>query len=139
MKFFKLIVTRCTVNTAMKFFHTKVLQHLNSEHIKLLSETPFFHLFAFPKNILLCRPMLQHILLRWNQNEECFKFRGVKINFSPEDIALILALPINGDPVNYTRKNQVKSSIKSKYFNPIGEISREILELKILELKILIQ
>jgi hypothetical protein len=82
----------------------------------------------------LRHPILQHILLRWNQNEECFKFRGVKINFLPEDIALILALPTNGDPDNYTRKNQVKSSIKSKYFNPIGEISREILELMILEL-----
>jgi hypothetical protein len=129
-----IIKTRCSVNTAMIFFHIKVLPHLNREHIKLLSETPFFHLFAFSKDIQLCRPMLHHILLRWNHNEECFKFRGVKINFSPEDIALIMALPTNGDPVNYTRQKQVQSSIRLRYFPPTGEISRENLELKILEL-----
>lgn len=118
----------------MAFFHCQILQHLNGEQIGLLSETPFFYLFGFARDTQICRPILQHILLRWDPSEECFKFKGKKFILSPEDVSLVMALPTNGDPVNYTKKRQRESIVGLHYFPPNGEITQESVEQEIVDL-----
>lgn len=125
--------TRCSVNTAMEFFHQEVFPLLSDEHIKILSQTPFLHLFAFPRGISISRPIIHQILLLWNRSEDCFKIKGKKLEFRPEEISLVMGLQFNGSKVIYKRKELTQSVIRSRYFQPSGEISRNLLEEKILD------
>jgi hypothetical protein len=125
--------TRCSVNTAMEFFHQEVFPLLSEEHIKILSQTPFLHLFAFPRGISISRPIIHQILLLWNKNEDCFKFKGKTLEFRPEEISLVMGLQFNGNKVIYKRQELTQSVIRTRYFQPSGEITRNLLEERILD------
>jgi hypothetical protein len=129
-----IVKTKCAVNFGMRFLHEDVLPRLNNAHAELLAHTPFFHLLGFPMNAEINRPLLHHILLNWDVNEQCLKLKSRTFELCPSDISLILGLPTVGDVVNVQRKGKKVSILRNKYFPKNGEIKRAALKEKILVL-----
>lgn len=71
------ILNTVAVDAAMKFSQNVVMMLLNASHIKLLADTPFLHLFALPNGIQTNQAVVHQILLLWDKDNLCFKFRDV--------------------------------------------------------------
>ncbi|XP_078166159.1 uncharacterized protein LOC144560785 [Carex rostrata] len=130
----KSITHRCFPDEMMDFFYNKVYDKLSSKHKELLSKTPFLHLFCFPKKTLASNVVLHQILLMWDNNKRCFKFKGSVLNFTSEEVSLLMCLPCKGKPVSYPREKGAKrkpSVLRNKYFEPNKFILRKDLEDKI--------
>jgi hypothetical protein len=127
-----LITSRCSTKTAMDFLHNKVFHLLNDEHRVLMLQTPFFHLFGFPRGAVTSYALLQQILLHWENNENCFKFKGETLDFTAEEISFMMCLPFDGFHVDYTRQQLNDSVVRLRYFPPGKFIKREALEETIL-------
>jgi hypothetical protein len=112
----------------MEFLHTKVLHLLNDEYWRLLVQTPFFHLFGFPRGAVTSYALLQQILLYWDSNDNCFKFNGETLEFTAEEISIMMCLPFDGFQVDYTRQQLNDSVVRLRYFPPGKFIKREALE-----------
>lgn len=112
---YTIINNKCIVDTSMKFIHTQVLPKLNVDHLKLFLNTPFLHLFCFPKGVQANNVVVHKILTMWDNDKSLFKFHEKELKFTAEEVSLIMCLPNIGKHVNYAR-TVTKSMLRHRHF-----------------------
>lgn len=131
------IINKCFPDSLMDFFHNKVYKKLSDQHITILSETPFLHLFAFPTGTQSNNAVLHQILLMWDNNKHCFSFKGSNLYFTSEEVSLVMCLPSKGQDVSYSRAysraKPYNSALRCKYFSPNKHITKPQIERAILD------
>ena len=70
---------------------------------KQLRTTPFGWLLNLHYNIKASGRMLEVMLATWNANERAFQVGDKLIPFTLYDVALILRLPMTGEPIDYNK------------------------------------
>ena len=88
---------------------------LRDIHSPIASNTPFFHFANIPA-IGAERVRLTHICRHWVSGTS-FSFGGVKLEFTPEDVAILLGLPKRGlELTTGELQNAGDCSILNRYF-----------------------
>jgi len=106
---------------------------LRDIHSPIASNTPFFHFANIPA-IGGERVRLTHLCRHWVSGTS-FKFRGVKLEFTPEDVAILLGLPKRGLELT-TGELQIAGdcTILTRYFDgrspTVDQIKSKMLEIR---------
>jgi hypothetical protein len=106
---------------------------LRDIHSPFASNTPFFHFANIPA-IGAERVRLTHLCRHWVSGT-IFSFGGVKLEFTPEDVAILIGLPKRGLELTTGELQNVAScSILNRYFKgrspTVDEIKSKMLEVR---------
>jgi hypothetical protein len=128
------ISTRCFPKSlAESFKDGEKSLALRDIHSPLASKTPFFHFANIPA-IGAERVRLTHLCRHWVSGTT-FSFGGVKLEFTPEDVAVLIGLPKRGLEVTTGEvQNVAACSILNRYFKgrspTVDEIKSKMLEVR---------
>jgi hypothetical protein len=112
----------------MHFFHMVVLPKLKADHKTRLADTPFMHLFAFPRDTHANNPVLNSILLLWDDNEGAFVFHNKSLKFTYQEVGMVMGLGIRGEAVEYKKGRLEDTSFRCRHFRRTGRLSVRMLE-----------
>ena len=105
-----------------------VLPKLKADHKTRLADTPFMHLFAFPRDTHANNPVLNSILLLWDDNEGAFVFHNKSLKFTYQEVGMVMGLGIRGEAVEYKKGRLEDTSFRCRHFRRTGRLSVRMLE-----------
>ncbi|WOL11408.1 hypothetical protein Cni_G20170 [Canna indica] len=104
---------------------------LSERHREIISQTSF-SIFLTIGDFPTSKNIVDMILKQWVK-ESTFEFKSVQVEFTSTDVALLLGLPDNGNPIPTSSSQSSKGGIL-RFFGDTSSINRSMIECNMIRL-----